>query len=62
MEGVNCELRKMVREISDRIGLDVYEINEGFDFEGTVKHYTRIAEDENMTYDELEKTLKESME
>lgn len=53
---------EIVREISDRIGLDVYEINAGFDFEGTVKHYTRIAENENMTYEELEKTLKESME
>lgn len=53
---------KMVREISDIIGLDVYEIESGLDFEGTVEHYTRIAEDEKMTYKELEKILKESME
>lgn len=53
---------KIAREISDRIGLDVYEINAGFDFESTVEHYTRIAKEENMTYEELEKTLRESMD
>ncbi|MDY4127605.1 hypothetical protein [Peptostreptococcus porci] len=51
----------MVREISDKIGLDVYEINAGLEFEGTVKHYTKIAEDEKMTYEDLEVALNNAL-
>ena len=38
-------MEKMVRQICDEIGLDVLEIEQGFDFEGTVSNYTDIAKE-----------------
>lgn len=48
-------MEKLIRQIASEIGLDVLELNEGWDFDGTVKHYTRLADElsDKLNDDEL---------
>ena len=48
-------MEKLIRQIASEIELDVLEIDEGWDFDGTVKHYTRLAEElsDKLNDDEL---------
>ena len=48
-------MEKLIRQIASEIELDVLELNEGWDFDGTVKHYTRLADElsDKLNDDEL---------
>ena len=61
-------MKDLINGICQEIGLDMLEINQGWDFNGTLNHYTQLAEEmlqeENLTdedlYNECYKMIKQA--